>query len=103
MAQGRNERSDSLLVGETARLEHEDEKVGAELLDRLFPFDAGGMDGGQGQDLIKLGFEASFVDFERGVVPCVAPPGFLASHADEMAQGGREDGVARVDDVLRIA
>jgi hypothetical protein len=27
----------------------------------------------------------------------------LASHADEVAQGGGEDGVARVDDVLRIA
>ena len=52
---------------------HEDEEVGAELFDRGFPLDSGGMDGGHGQDPVELGFEASFVEIERGVVPCVAP------------------------------
>ena len=48
---------------------HEDEEVGAEFFDCGFPLDPGGMNGGQGQDAIELGFEASFVDLERGVVP----------------------------------
>ena len=49
------------------------------------------------------GFEAASVDLERGVVPPVSAPGFVASHADEVAQGGCEDAVALVDDVLRVA
>ena len=48
------------------------------------------MSGGQGQDAIKIGFEAPFVDFERGVVPCVAPRRLFASHSDEVAHSGGE-------------
>ena len=61
------------------------------------------MDGGQGEDPIEFGFEAAAVDLERDLVPLVAPGGRVASHADKVTQGGSEDAVALVDDVLRVA
>ena len=52
---------------------------------------------------VEFGFEASLVDFESGVVPFAAPLGFVAGSADEVSQGGGEDAVALVDDVLGVA
>ena len=61
------------------------------------------MDGNQGHDPVELGFEASFVGFERDIVERVAPLGLLASHADEVAQAGSKNTVALVDDLLGVA
>src|SRR5208337_4985873 len=78
------------------------EEVGAEFFDCGFPFDPRAMDGGQVDHPVEFGFETSFVNPTGGVVPLVAPLGFVASHADEVAKGRREDAVALVDDVLGV-
>jgi hypothetical protein len=81
---------------------HEDEEVGAEFFDCGFPFDPRAMDGGQVHHPVEFGFETSFVNSAGGVVPFVAPLGFVASQADEVAKGRREDAVALLDDILGV-
>lgn len=84
---------------------HGDEEVRAELFDRAFPLDPCRMGGGRGrsQGPVEFGFEASPAEVERVVVPCVAPLHFVASHADEVTKGRREDAVALIDDILALA
>ena len=61
------------------------------------------MDGGQGEHLVEFGFEAPFVNSQSGVVPLVAPSGFIAGHSDEVAKRGCEHAVALVHDILGVA
>ncbi len=82
---------------------HEGEEIWAKLFDRAFPFDGGGMDGGQGDDPVELGFQASSVPFKRDVVQSVAPRRLIAGQSEKVAQRRGEAAVALVNHLLRVA
>ncbi len=61
------------------------------------------MDGGQGDDPVELGFQASSVPFKRDVVQSVAPRRLIAGQSEKVAQRRGEAAVALVNHLLRVA
>jgi hypothetical protein len=93
----------SVIGGRDGPVCHEDEHVAADFFDDALQFDAGGMGWRAGHERVEAGLEARGIGLERGVGKFFASSPDPAGAAQQVAQAGGKQTVARFDGVLHVA